>query len=65
MATNETKQRVFFGPFEEPDQECAVMDLDIAQQTLKEWFETGEPGDRVVFRIEEMTEAEIDALPEL
>lgn len=66
MTDAQEKQRYLLGPWEDPnDGPVALMSLDSAIDTLRSYFTEGEAGDEMTFRIVEMTEAEIDALPEL
>jgi hypothetical protein len=59
------KKRYILGPFEEPDRPMALMGLQAAMDDLKSRFEEGEVGDECVYRIVEMSDAEVEALPEL
>lgn len=62
--TDDTKRRYLMGPFEGNDLRC-LMTLETAIEELREFFASEDPGEVVKFKIVEMTDAEVDALPEL
>lgn len=63
---NERPTRYLVGPFEDPaDGPKALMCLDAALDDLRSRFEEGEIGDELTYRIVEMTDAEVEKLPEL
>jgi hypothetical protein len=63
---NERPTRYFIGPWEDPaDGPKALMSLETALDDLKSRFEVGEVGDELTYRLVEMTDAEVEKLPEL
>jgi hypothetical protein len=60
------KKRYVFGPWEDPaDGPIALMSLDAALDDLRSRFEEGEVGDELTYRLVELTDAEVEKLPEL
>lgn len=60
------KQRYLLGPFEDPaDGPIALMTLAAAIDDLTSRFEDDEVGDELRYRIVELTDEEVQALPEL
>lgn len=60
------KKRYLLGPFEDPaDGPNVLMSLENAVDDLRSRFEEGEVGDELTYRVVELTDAEVDALPEL
>ena len=65
MATD-GKKRYLLGPYEDPaDGPRVLMCLESALDDLRSRFMEDEVGDRIMYEIIEMTDAEADALPEL
>ena len=62
---SQKKKRYLLGPFEDPDVPMALMCLETAVDDLRERFASGDVGDEMRYRIVEMTDSEVDALPEL
>lgn len=60
----DVKRRYFLGPYEDGDP-TALMTLEVALEDLRTWFHDGCPGDEFAYRIVEMTDAEVEKLPEL
>ena len=60
------KKRYVLGPWEDPaDGPIALMSLESALDDLRSRFQEGEVGDELTYRVVELTDAEVDALPEL
>ena len=60
------KKRYLVGPFEDPaDGPRVIMSIESAIDDLRSRFEEGEPGDELTYRLVEMTDDEIERLPEL
>ena len=60
------KRRYFVGPFEDPACGLRVlMSLELALDDLRSRFEEGEIGDVLQYKLVEMTEREIEKLPEV
>lgn len=64
--TNDGRKRYLLGPFEDPnDTPRVLMSLESALDDLRSWFEDGDVDDEMSYRIVELTDAEVEALPEL
>lgn len=64
--SDDTKRRYLLGPYEDPsDGPIALMTLESAVSDLRSRFEEGEVDDELRYRIVEMTDAEVEELPEL
>lgn len=59
------KKRYLLGPFDMPDHPQQLMTLDNAIDDLRTWFDELDPGDEVHYRLVEMTDKEVEALPDL
>jgi hypothetical protein len=65
-ADPDQKRRYVFGPWEDvSDGPVALMSPYVALQDLQSRIDEGEVGDEMRYRIVEMTDTEVDALPEL
>jgi hypothetical protein len=69
VATNERiemseKKRYFLGPFDDGEP-MALMTLDTALDNLRTNFQECEVDDEFTYRIVEMTDEEVNALPDL
>lgn len=58
------KRRYFLGPYEDGDP-VALMTLGTACESLRESLASGDVDDEYTFRVVELTDAEVEALPEL
>lgn len=60
------KKRYVLGPFEDPaDGPTVLMSIGSAVDDLRSRFDEGEVGDELTYRIVEMTDEEVEALPHL
>lgn len=60
------KKRYFLGPHDDPsDTPRELMTLESAIEDLRTWFSELDPGDTVMYRLVEMTDKEVEALPGL
>lgn len=67
--SNKKRLRVF-GPYENPDEPLSYLgdcdgDVSSAIDTLREYLAQMDDGDEIVFRVKAMTDAEVEALPDL
>lgn len=65
MSSGTLKQRYVFGPVNEPSEPGMLMDLDAAKAALTEYFNDCDHGDEIVFRVEDLTDEEVEALPDV
>lgn len=68
--TNEGKTLRVFGPYENPDEPTCYLgevngDLSAVIECLRDYLPQMHEGEEIVFRVKAMTDAEVEALPDL